>query len=107
MIRNETVLTGSGYSCASEVVCQGSGTWLDTVNDDTYQFFCSEKQKSKVADIEPTSPHSSFTLQEDIIQTEWEPICESDSDCGESEMCEGLQAHMDDSKNFWIRANSC
>ena len=84
---------------------------MDSSNSDTYQFFCDREQKSKVANIEITTPNAlqGFSLQEKVIQSRWIPICENDGDCGTSiyEVCNDLQAYFDDTMETWFRVRSC
>ena len=97
----------SGHGCANELVCQGSGHWVDLHSDDTYQYFCDEEQKSKIANIQFKAPYQSFVLLKDPAQEEWEIICKKDKDCGETQICNHLQAYMDDTLNSWIDAHTC
>ena len=43
----------------------------------------------------------------DPAQEEWEIICKKDKDCGETQICNHLQAYMDDTLNSWIDAHTC
>ena len=68
----------------NELVCQGSGAWIDLQYPGLFkqQYFCDEKQKSQIANIDYKAPFVTYELQDEVFFSEWYSVCEIDNDCG-------------------------